>query len=185
MNSFRGFIAVEIPINNMIKNVHNEIAKLPANIKLVEPENIHITLKFLGETKEEHIDLIHQFMQSAVKDIDPFSIQLKGMGVFPNQNYIKIIWIRIENTESLSLISSILNTKLASIGYKKEKRGFRAHLTIGRVKNSKGKDQLINLINQYQHVLFDEIQVDRIFLKKSILTPQGPIYETIKTVTIH
>ena len=185
MSSFRGFIAVEIPINNMIKTIHNEIAKLPTNIKLVELENIHITLKFLGETKEEHIELIRQIMENTMEKMKPYSIQLKGTGVFPNHNYIKIIWIGIEQAELLSIISSSLNSQLVKLGYKKEKRGFNPHLTIARVKSAKGKDQLIHLIEKYKDIIFDEVLIDCILLKKSTLTPQGPIYETITKVKMH
>ena len=121
-------------------------------------------------------------MENAIDNIKPFLIQLKGTGVFPNKNYIKIIWIGIEQADSLSTISSSLNKQLENLGYKKEKRGFKPHLTIGRVKNAKGKDQLIHLIDFYKNTLFKEILVDCILLKKSTLTPKGPIYETITTV---
>ena len=182
MNHFRGFIAVEIPINETIKKLHDEIAKLPTNIKLVELKNIHITLKFLGDTNEDNIENIHRIIQNSVQDIQPFPIQLKGTGVFPNQNYIKVIWIGIEKAEKMSLISSSLNTQLSPLGFKKEKRGFNPHLTIGRVKSANGKDQLIQIIDKYKEIIFDEIIVDCIYLKKSTLTPQGPIYETIKEI---
>jgi len=180
MNSFRGFIAIEIPINDMLKRIHAEIADLPTAIKLVELDNIHLTLKFLGETNEHHITQIYKIMEKSVEQIEQFTIQLKGTGVFPNKNYIKVIWVGIEQAEHLSLISTFLNKELERLGYKKDKRGFKPHLTIGRVKNAQGKDQLIGLIEQYSEVLFDEILVDSILLKKSTLTPKGPIYETKK-----
>jgi 2'-5' RNA ligase len=182
MSTLRGFIAIEIPINETIKMFHDKLSRLPTKIKLVEPKNIHITMKFLGETQQDHIDGIKQIMQSAVDQVTPWKIRLKGTGVFPNRNYIKIIWIGIEEIGPLSDISMVLNNECAALGYKKDKRGFKAHLTIGRVKNAVGKDQLINLIDEYQDVVFDEILVDKIHLKKSTLTPQGPIYETITTV---
>ncbi len=182
MNQFRGFIAVELPVNETIKKFHDEIAKLLTNIKLVELENMHITLKFLGDTNEDNIENIYHIIQNSIQDIQPFSIQLKGTGVFPNQKYIKVIWVGIEKTEKMSLISSSLNAQLSTLGFKEEKRGFKPHLTIGRVKSAIGKDQLISIIDKYREVIFDEIIVDCIYLKKSTLTPQGPIYETIKEI---
>jgi len=184
MNYFRGFIAVEVPINEMMQIVHHEICSLPANIKMVELKNIHITLKFLGDTNEEHIETIKEIMKNSVKELKPFTIQLKGTGVFPNQNYIKVIWIGIEKAESLSIIFNSLNKQLAGLGYTIDKRGFKPHLTIGRLKNANDKDQLINVINKYKDNMFSEINVDSIYLKKSTLTPHGPIYETINKVNI-
>ncbi|OYT30008.1 RNA 2',3'-cyclic phosphodiesterase [Thermoplasmatales archaeon ex4572_165] len=168
MNQFRGFIAVELPVNETIKKFHDEIAKLLTNIKLVELENMHITLKFLGDTNEDNIENIYHIIQNSIKDIQPFSIQLKGTGVFPNQKYIKVIWVGIEKTEKMSLISSSLNAQLSTLGFKE--------------KSAIGKDQLISIIDKYREVIFDEIIVDCIYLKKSTLTPQGPIYETIKEI---
>ena len=160
MNQFRGFIAVEIPYIEKIKKLHEEIGRVPTNIKLVELENIHITLKFLGDTNEDNIDNIHHIIKNSIQDIQPFSIQLKGTGVFPNRNYIKVIWMGIEKTEKISLISSSLNTQLSTLGFKEEKRGFKPHLTIGRVKSANGKDQLISIINKYREIIFNEIIVD-------------------------
>jgi RNA 2',3'-cyclic 3'-phosphodiesterase len=184
MSTFRGFIAVEVPVNEKILNFLDELSKLPTNIKLVEPENIHITMKFLGETNQDHIDDIHQIMQSAIDNIQPWTIRLQGTGVFPNKNYIKIIWIGIEHIGPLSEISSFLNHACTDLGYKKEKRGFKAHLTIGRAKNAVGKDQLLAIIDRYHDTVFDDILIDRILLKKSTLTPTGPIYETLSTVRL-
>jgi len=182
MTTFRGFIAVEIPVNDKIQTFHDELSKLPTKIKLVEPENIHITLKFLGETKKEHINDIQQIMKKSVQDITPWKIRLQGTGVFPNRDYIKIIWLGIQQIGNLVDISKVLNQETATLGYKKEKRGFKAHITIGRVNNAVGKNELIDLIDQYKDTIFNEILIDKILLKKSTLTPKGPIYETISTV---
>ena len=184
MSQYRGFIAIPIPINEMMKILHKKISSLPCDIKLVALENLHITVKFLGDTNEDDNEQIIQFIQHAVKNIEPFSIQLKGTGVFPNQNYIKVVWIGIQNAEPISTIASSVNADLTALGFKKENRGFKPHLTIGRVKTARGKEQLLKIINQYQDILFDEISVDSILLMKSTLTPQGPIYTIKETIKI-
>src|SRR4030042_527762 len=108
MSLFRGFIAVDIPTTPKIREITKEIAKTQANVKLVEPENIHITLKFLGDTQESLIDEIEHIMTAAVKNIPSFSLHLKHTGVFPNKNYMKVIWIGIEDNGSLATISTQL-----------------------------------------------------------------------------
>ena len=184
MSMFRGFIAVDIILNDDILKFLNEINGLNADIKIVEPKNIHITLKFLGDTPEEKIEQIEEIIKNSVKGIGPFNIKLKGTGVFPNKNYIRVVWIGIKDIQYLVDIAKNVDEKIASLGFKKEKRGFSAHLTIGRVKSSKNKDDLLKKIEQYTDFNFGIQDVKSIKLKKSDLTPKGPIYTTLKEVVL-
>lgn len=184
METFRGFIAIDVPLNQTLQNLINQIQSTSCNIKLVEPENIHITLKFLGETHVQHLKKIEHIMNETIKEIPPFSIQLKGTGVFPNENYIKVLWIGIEHTKPLEFIAKELDNKLANLGYKKEQRKFSAHLTLGRVRSAKAKDELIALIHETKELFIADILVNSIQLKKSTLTPAGPIYETLITSSL-
>jgi len=182
MSTFRGFIAVEINPTPEIIKFEKEIAKTNTDVKLVEPENIHITLKFLGDTDEQHIDTIQQFMKESVVDIQPFLITLKGTGVFPNQHYLKVIWIGITDINNLEKIAQNLEEKLSTLGFKKEHRGFSPHLTIGRVKTPRNKDKLLSLLEHYTTTEFTTQQIETITLKQSELTPKGPIYTTLRTI---
>lgn len=184
MSQFRGFMAVDIDVFPKLLEFEKEIKETGANVKLVEPENVHITLKFLGDTNESQIDEIDKIMKDAVKGIDPFNIQLKGAGVFPNPNYIKVIWVGIKQGEPIGVIASKIDERLSKMGFKKEKRGFSPHLTIARVKSAKGKDEILHVIEKYRDVQFVDIRVDSIKLKKSDLTPKGPIYTTLIDVKL-
>lgn len=184
METFRGFIAVEVPVTDQIKKFQHDINQTEANVKLVEPENIHITLKFLGDTPVNQVDAIESIMHDAVSTVKKHKITLESTGVFPNENFIKVIWIGIHGTEWLSKMADALNQKCTKIGVKKDKRGFSAHLTIGRMKSARGKEQIVDLLRTYEDTLFAEIPVDSIHLKKSTLTPDGPIYETLLTVSL-
>jgi 2'-5' RNA ligase len=182
MAIFRGFIAAEINTTPEIIAFEKDIADTGADVKLVEPENIHITLKFLGDTDEQHIGAIEQAMKESVVACPRFYITLKGTGVFPNQHYMKVVWIGIINVESLERIKRSLEEKLTYLGYKKENREFSPHLTIGRVRTAKNKDQLLKIIGRYSPTEFMTQQIEAITLKKSELTPKGPIYTTLRTV---
>jgi len=164
MSQFRGFIAVDVDVFPKLLEFEKEIKETGANVKLVEPENVHITLKFLGDTDESHMDEIDKIIKDTVKKIDPFNIQLKGAGVFPNQNYIKVIWIGIKQGEPIGVIASKIDEQLSKIGFKKEKRGFSPHLTIARVKGANGKDGILHVIEKYRDVQFVDIRVDSIKL---------------------
>ena len=179
MPEFRGFIAIDIEAYPKIIQFENEIKNSGAKVKLVEPGNIHITLKFLGNTEEEYIEKIEEIMKNAVKETNSFEIQLKGAGVFPNQNYIKVAWIGIKNGEKIGEIAKKIDEKISELGFKKERRGFSAHLTIARVRSVKNKDKLLQIIEKYRDIEFAKIKVDSIILKKSELTSKGPIYTNL------
>lgn len=184
MSKFRGFIAVDIEISPKIKEIVSDLNNSGANIKLVEPKNMHITLKFLGETDEKSISEIKDIMEKSVENIEPFEIKLKDTGVFPNENYIKVIWIGLEQYEKLAEITKNIDQKLSEIGFKKEKRGFSPHLTIGRVKSGRNKDKILHILNKYRDNEFNDFIIDSIKLMKSELTPEGPIYTTLEEVNI-
>ena len=184
MSKFRGFIALDLGVPSKIMEIENEIKKTGANIKLVEPKNMHLTLKFLGDTNEELIDEIEKIIKESVEGIEPFNIQLKGTGVFPNPNYIKVIWIGIQNGEQIIAIAQKIDEKISKLGFKKEKRKFSPHLTIGRVKSAKNKDKLITVLEKYKDIEFADIKIHSITLKKSDLTPKGPIYTNLKEIEL-
>lgn len=184
MVRFRGFIAIDINATNKIVKFENEVAKTGADLKLVEPQNIHITLKFLGDVEEDQVDKIEQIIKESLKDIEPFTIKLNGTGVFPNENYIKVIWIGIEDGQIIGKIAGIIDEKLTKLGFKKERRGFSPHLTIGRVKTAKNKHTLIKTIENYRDEDFSVEEVKSIKLMKSDLTPKGPIYTTMREVPL-
>ena len=184
MVKFRGFIAVDIPLFSKILDFENEIKNSGANVKLVEPKNIHITLKFLGDTEEKLIEKIEEIIKKSCEEINPFEIKLKSSGVFPNQNYIKVVWVGLENVENLEKISIKIDEETSKLGFEKEKRKFSPHITLGRVKSAKNKDRLLQIISKYQDIKFGNIKVKSIELKKSELTPKGPIYTTLKEVKL-
>jgi 2'-5' RNA ligase len=184
MSEFRGFIAVDINSNPKIENFLNEIEKTNAIIKLVELKNIHITLKFLGEISNNEIDKINEIIKDSIKNINPFKIQLNGTGVFPNENYIKIIWIGLKNTQILSDITKKINDNLYNIGLNIKPQKFHPHITIGRVKSAKNKGKILEIIEKYKKTNFSEILVDTIKLKKSELTTKGPIYTDILKIKL-
>jgi len=184
MSQFRGFISIDVGACPKLIEFEKEVKKTGADLKLVEPENVHITLKFLGDTEEALVDEIEKIMNNAVKETKSFNIQLKGAGVFPNQNYIKVVWAGIEHGDPIAVIAQEIDDNLSKLGFKKEERKFSPHLTIARVKTSRNKDKLLQIIEKYRDVEFTDMKVDSIKLKKSDLTPKGPIYTTLKEVKV-
>ena len=184
MSIFRGFIAIDIPSFPKLLEFENDLRKIDADIKLVEPKNIHITLKFLGDTSEAHIEKIQDIIKESVKGIQPFEIIFSNVGVFPNLNYMKVIWIGIQNAEPIKIIANSINEKITILGFEKDKRPFSAHLTIGRVKTAKNKERVKQILIKYQKMDFYSFNVESVKLKKSVLTPKGPIYSDLIVVKL-
>ncbi len=184
MEQIRSFIAIDINVSQKIKDLITELKHTGINAKIVETKNMHLTLKFLGETDTNLIDKIESTIRESVKNIDPFEIKLKNVGVFPNTNYIKVFWIGMQDSENLKKIAGEIDEKLNRIGFKKEKREFSAHLTIARVRSPRNKEKLIQLINKYQDTEFQKIKIEKITLKKSVITKKGPIYTNLAEVKI-
>jgi len=180
---FRGFIAIKIPFNNEMEAFWSAIKRSGARIKLVEPYNTHITLKFLGNTAESLIPNIEEIIKNAVKDLQPFEIELKGSGAFPSPTRPRVVWIGVrEGADILKKIADTIDREVSKLGFEKERRHFVPHLTVGRVKGSIGA--LPRVLADWANKDFGKVLVDRVFLMKSILRPEGPEYHDVVSVNI-
>ncbi len=181
MNYIRAFIAVDIDNPDVIEKtriIKNKLIDDNAKIKFVEDENLHLTLKFLGEVNEQLIPRIEEEMLNV--KISSFTITLKNIGVF-TPSYPRVLWIGVEKgVPELVKLASNINVNLSSLGFRDEKKGFTPHLTIGRIKFVKNKHLLIEKIQSLKDLDFGSMNVYSFKLKKSTLTSTGPIYQTIK-----
>ncbi len=164
----RSFIAIEIPeeIKNKIERVQESIEK---EVKNVEKDNLHITLLFLGELENSEIEKIIEIMKEM--KAKTFNVEIKGVGFFPNDKFIRIIWAGVYSNE-LNNLCEELSIKL------NKKQKFRGHVTISRVKRKISRDTLERL-NKFKNSKFGNFQVKKIVLKKSVLTPTGPKYSDL------
>jgi 2'-5' RNA ligase len=183
MEKIRTFIAVDfnnVEVINSILTLQEKITNVEADVKFVEKENLHITLKFLGEVTPSVIANI----QKALSEIKfkPFNVVVKGIGAFPNYRNIRVVWVGIEEgVEELKSLQSRIDEELVVLGFKREK-DFIPHLTIGRVKSGRNRDKLISILNEFRDFTFGRQLIDTIHLKKSILTSRGPIYSNLYSI---
>ena len=177
----RAFIAVEVPAFTGIADCIGELKGLDARIKTVEAGNLHLTLKFLGEISEERAERLAAALESI--DVPQFSFELESAGAFPNLKNPKVIWAGVNDDGSLSSLQKQVEDICASLGFEREKREFSPHLTVGRVKdrNTRG---IRPVVERYSGAHFGTVEVREIKLKRSVLTPQGPIYSDIASVPL-
>ncbi|AFK21773.1 RNA 2',3'-cyclic phosphodiesterase [Pyrococcus sp. ST04] len=176
----RAFIAIDVSeeVRDAIVRAQDFIGTKEARIKFVERENLHITLKFLGEISQEQIEEIKKILEKIARKYRKHEVRVKGIGVFPNPNYVRVIWAGVENDETIKAMAKEIDEALAKLGFKREK-DFVAHVTLGRVKFVRDKLGLAMKLKELANEEFGSFKVEAIELKKSTLTPKGPIYETL------
>ena len=180
MSQIRAFLAIDLDddLKPKINKIIREFKQIDTNIKYVDLQNLHFTLKFFGDIDTEGIDLISEKIEKVLDDFDSFTIKIKGCGAFPNKNHIKVIWVGLDEDEILKDLHDKLDKEFNSIGFDLDRK-FSSHLTIGRMKSAKGKDKVKNTIETYNNIEIGTMKVNSITLKKSTLTPSGPIYENL------
>lgn len=183
METIRAFVAVDIQdqrVLEAVKRIQEELSRY-VRAKFVELENFHFTLKFLGEVSEEAVDEVY----SAMKELDfkPFELELRGVGCFPNVRRINVIWVGTrEGGDKLTSLANELEKKLRRLGFEPERRPFTPHATIARVKYVQNREGLASAIEKMKDLEIGRVTVDSVRLKRSQLTPKGPIYTTLRSV---
>lgn len=178
----RIFIAIELSesIRNALAQIQSHLKYAGADVKWVEKDNIHLTLKFLGEVTEEKIEKIKSALDQIASKTKPFEISLKDIGAFPKIDYPRVIWVGLDKSANESkILAENIDEALSKIGFQKESRPFAAHLTIGRVRSPKNKDALkekiLSAANSQLPITNSQL-ISSIILFQSTLTPKGSIY---------
>lgn len=178
----RIFAAIKIfPDENFLKLYYRLKSGLKhEKIKWVEPENIHITLKFFGETEETKINSIINVFNKATEDFKSFNPELENVGIFGSSYKPKVIWFGIKNNEQLIKLSNSVNENLIPVGYISDRQNFVPHLTVARIRFLNDKKLFQQIIDKNKTIKIQKIKVDKIFLFESILKREGPIYKVIE-----
>ncbi len=178
----RAFLAFEIEqeeVRKKLVTVQSLAVATGADLKLVEPENIHMTIRFLGDVSLDLVDRIFEEMRSI--KFKPFPVQLFGIGVFPNLNFPRVLWAGMTfGAEQLQGVFNQIEPKLEALGLPPERNAFSPHLTIARVRSGRNKSQLADFVAKNAKLDFGSVEARCLRLKRSELTPRGPIYTTLR-----
>ncbi len=179
MTTLRAFIAIQLPAP--VKDVLGEVAQTLAGrvprsaARWVRPQQMHLTLRFLGDTAVAQLPAVQSGMDEAVKEIAPFDMRLGDVGCFPNARRPRVIWVGLSGDEARLLsLKAALDERLAPLGWPPEDKPFRAHLTLGRVKDERG----VQGVEWTTAVPRLPVPIAAIHLIESQLRPSGPIYTT-------
>jgi 2'-5' RNA ligase len=194
--ALRTFIAIDVPpaVLDTITRIQNRFKSLGLNASWVNPGNMHLTLKFLGETDPDRIPGIQNKLTEALAPFSPFRLSLDSAGVFPNTKHPRVLWVGLKDEEgTLETLQTAIEKALESAGFPREQRSFSPHLTLARIKSPlgirspkgikspKGKKKLkdeLDAVNQ-EGIDPHPFDVGEIKLYESQLTPKGSIYTVL------
>ena len=184
----RSFLAFELPhdIKTIVTDTSRDMKKFALNVRWVKPENIHLTLIFIGNVPADHLDLLGKTTGQACGKFGSFKISLKGVGIFGSKKYPRIIWTRLGgDLKRMAIFRDVLQKSLMPFGIKLEKRPFKPHLTLGRFRKGTIHSALLDeLLTKFEDLTSPTCNLDELVLFKSELKPTGPVYTRLDSWTL-
>ncbi len=182
----RAFVAIDIDeaVRYQLVGAQERLAATGAQLKLVEPPNIHVTMKFLGDVPEVRVGAVADALRQAAEGASQFDLGVRGIGVFPNLRRIRVVWAGVsEGREGVKDLQQAIDRALEPLGFRPE-RDFVPHLTLARVRTAREKERLAAFVEKMAGADFGVSRAEAIELKQSTLTPKGPIYSTLERVEL-
>jgi 2'-5' RNA ligase len=182
MRAFLG-IPISEELKPKITSVQDKFSDF--DVKPVERENLHFNLKFFKDLADEDVEKLKKVLMDVSRGFPPFEIKIVGVGAFPSKNYVKVVWLGVKDGYQIlaSLAEKIENT-LESLGYKSEEK-FVPHLTLGRVRSGRNKNEMLVLLKELEDVEIGTMKIDSITLFQSKLGPNGPVYEEVFSIKLN
>jgi 2'-5' RNA ligase len=181
--NMRLFVAIELPpaVKESLGLLVRDFSVQGTQVRWVRSENVHLTLKFLGEVEEQKIQMIAGACRTAAGGVEPFEITVEGVGAFPSRKKPRVIWVGVTRSAPLKTLHGRLEEEFKTIGFPQEKRSWSPHLTIGRVKVNWNLEALENRLSGARFSPHS-VSVDRLHVVKSDLRPDGPLYTTLEEI---
>jgi len=183
MSVVRAFIAVDLPpdIHDCINLVENKLQEQLGDVPIrwVVPENIHLTLKFLGDVSPSNIDVLKGILQSEASNYQPIVISIGGVGAYPKMRNPRVIWVGVEAPAELSALQRGIDTHTSKVGYTPDRRRFSPHLTLGRVsRNASHEDvrKIGDVLKDCKVGFLGVARIKAVHLFRSDLEPGGAVY---------
>lgn len=180
-DSIRTFIAVKLSAFPTVRAVLQSLSAMKWPVVPVSPDEMHVTLKFLGDTPADLREAIHQQIAQAAIGLSPFVLQVEGVGAFPNVDRPSVLWAGLKNAEPLGTLAERLEAALEPLGFPRESRPFHPHLTLARIK-SRPPRELFELLRTHADTSFGTAEIRAVeFLKSDPRQRDGSRYTTLSS----
>jgi len=183
----RAFVAIALSesVRQAVGDFIADLRRVNAPVKWVRPENLHLTLKFLGDVPDENVSTVIEILQRCVDGLAPFQLHVKGTGGFPNLRRPRVIFVNAQDTPPTAHeLARRLNDGMTEASIAREKRGFRNHITIARVRRPQPMPAIEKRIAAMSDRDFGSMTVPNIVLVRSDLRPDGPVYTPVEQVML-
>jgi len=178
----RLFVSVDLDgLADGIAAVQERFADAPG-LRFTDPEQVHVTLKFLGDTDEDRLPDLTDELAAAVEEsaVEPFALHVAGLGVFPSLDYISVVWVGAgEGSEKLTRLHETVEERTVAMGFDPEDHEFTPHATIARMDHAGGKELVQERVREDDPVV-GRLAVEEVRLKESVLGSDGPTYTTVE-----
>lgn len=179
----RTFLGLKLDAHKEFHVLLHKLSEFGPAVKTTRPENLHLTLAFLGETDASDLPRISAITTEIVARIQRNSIRVVGLGAFPNPEQPRVIWAGVESSDRLRTLGLSLSKAMTDHGYSHDRLAFKPHITLARVKQNPVSG-LEDFFRSYQGTTFGEYELDRVTLYQSTLTSAGPVYEPLKQFSL-
>jgi 2'-5' RNA ligase len=182
--SIRSFVAIELPdrVRSRLTEIQEKLKEAAGDVRWARPEGIHLTLKFLGNIQEDDIPKISEALAPVASQASPFQCTVGSLGAFPNLKNPRVIWAGVDDPSGqLESLQRAVEARLEGLGFRSEKKVFKPHLTLGRVKSARGKKDLTARVEACRNETMGPIEVNEIILFRSDLKPTGAVYSNLKS----
>ena len=183
----RAFIAIQLPVDvrQSLASLQQELARAGADVKWVEPANLHLTVKFLDEISEEQRAGVERVMQRITAGQPAFSIRLDGVGAFPSPDAPRVVWVGCaEGADALTRVAEAIERETRALGMCSSDRPFAAHLTIGRVRSPRGRRELSRALQATAWQAPGPWRAGALTLYHSVLSSAGPRYTALAEIPL-
>ncbi len=183
----RTFIAIEMTaeVKAGMKELQDKLRKSGADVAWTRPEGVHLTLKFLGEVDAATVERLGDALEEAVKGSRPFTLEVRGTGVFPTPKSPRVVWVGLEGgIDALAALYEKVEAVCEGLGFAREGRPFKPHITLGRVKSLRGRESLMKALAGFEHVELGKIDAEAVSVMKSELKPSGAVYTEMKRIEL-
>lgn len=177
--ALRAFVGVPVEPHPALVGLLEDLAAIPADLKVVAPQNLHLTLAFLGETPEAAVPALSAALDDAARGVAAFVGQLRGVGAFPNVRRPRVVWAGLADPRPLADLATRVRGELARAGHADDGKDFRAHLTLARTRSERGASELTRFLKDHGLRGLPAIPIDEARLYRSVPGPAGPAYETL------
>lgn len=186
-NTIRTFIAIKITPQQKLQELASRLkfALKEETIKWVETDNLHLTLRFLGETTSDQVHAIGNVLEKLKEKFQPFQFQLRGVGYFKRNNQPSVLFLKIESDQILKQLAKEIENEITNLGFKNETRNFKPHLTLARIKFVKNSNAFYSLVDDFKEKDIQVVEASEILFYQSILSSSGPEYKPLKTVKLN